>query len=220
MQFSLILAFLFALVLYSIASSFPSQVDFRETENADTICANVTAESLACADCTKVVYCYKDQQGGWNYETLVNCPSGEICSKGECIKSDGCPPPQVDFPCSTSGVYPDPIDCTKYHFCIPESSQALPKNVPMDCEGNTEKITYGYNPITTFCSVSLNGKCSGYPVPLCKKPFETGIISGNPTLYYTCRNYTSGSTILPYLYPHQKRCNNGKKYSTVSKVCV
>ncbi|KAB0794102.1 hypothetical protein PPYR_13722 [Photinus pyralis] len=110
-------------------------------------------------------------------------------------------------------MFPDPFDCQAYHFCTPDKLDApVLQSTKAKC-GDTSVGSYGYNPKTTFCSDKLSdAKCTDFPVPICERMLQKGIISRNPTLYYVCLNHPllNDTSIL---YPFQMACPFGKTLS-------
>ncbi|KAF5308068.1 hypothetical protein FQR65_LT06443 [Abscondita terminalis] len=179
------------------------------------VCSN-SNDGFICDGCYTVKYCMKDENNQWVTEFIGNCPTREVCKDGDCMISNSCPfPDYVEFQCLTTGIFPDPSDCMKYHICIVDTAAGIDYHKELTCVGK-----YQYNPLTTVCSTKLpTDGCTEPNVPPCARLFETGRIPGNPSLYYECRNYTNGADITEFLYPYQKRCDNGKRYNPAIHDC-
>jgi len=169
-----------------------------------------TATGLACENCRHLVYCRSDGNDGWDKEDQYSCPNDEICVDGRCTKtpSPACSPwDHLEFPCGSSGMFPNPGDCQRYHFCIPDID--VPQYLT---ESRAECLPdYGYNPKTTFCDKKLtNQECKGYPVPFCKHLGDVAALRENSAIYYECSIHIDDDTVL---YPYLKSCPNGKPFN-------
>ncbi|KAF5308067.1 hypothetical protein FQR65_LT06442 [Abscondita terminalis] len=172
---------------------------------------------FVCDGCRTVQFCVREN-GVWQFEYVATCGTGQVCDNGACVVSTVCPfPTYAKFNCLMDGIYPDPADCKKYHVCQ-GANENCHKEVNCASEGDG---TYGYNPLTTLCSVKLTGGvCTTSNVPTCSRVFERGPIPQNPSLYYECRNYTTTTGgITDFMYPYQRRCLNGLKYSATTQKC-
>ncbi|KAF5308073.1 hypothetical protein FQR65_LT06448 [Abscondita terminalis] len=198
-------------------------VDYRlartETSVGYKVCQKPLLNGYTCKNCTLVVHC----KNSTSNETVIgNCPTDKICLNGDCVPGTKCSVSDITVPfaCSSTGMFPDPSDCTKYHICVKLPN--VTKHCEMLCEGNENGLKYGFNPEKVACSDVLpnNGQCQNNYVPLCKSLFETGAIP-RTSIYYECRYYVSkdGDIDLTLLYPYQKRCNNGKVYSVAAGEC-
>ncbi|KAK5641477.1 hypothetical protein RI129_010024 [Pyrocoelia pectoralis] len=193
----------------------------------DDKCKAAGPIGLACKSCLEIGRCVCTNasgctDSGWSIISLGNCPNGQTCDNGKCVSNHMCvPTANTEFICTSTGMFPDPYSCISYHFCAPDANTGavIPKSTPATCEKDGEQ-QYGYNPLTTFCSTKLlNNRCTTLPIPLCKKPFETGIVGNNPSLYYLCLNVTSGTTVTDVLYPIIQKCPFGRRYNIATQEC-
>ncbi|KAF5308069.1 hypothetical protein FQR65_LT06444 [Abscondita terminalis] len=198
-------------------------VDYRiTTRNIDdaTICAKFKQNGLTCKNCSTVLHCQANGVNSWLATPAGSCPINKKCVNGQCVNAARCPFPDVKFTCLTVGMFPDPGNCTKYYVCVYVNSVLTPYEV--NCEGNDVSLKYGYNPEKYSCSDVLpsNGQCQNYYVPICRYPYDVGIIP-RTSIYYECKYYVDeqDNINLDILYPYQKRCDNGKIYNIATDQC-
>ncbi|KAF5292711.1 hypothetical protein FQR65_LT11179 [Abscondita terminalis] len=177
---------------------------------------------FACKNCYESIQCV--QNGSDFIEVPAEtCGGDDSCLNGQCTSY---PNPscnnnteiQPDFMCQTPGMYPDPFDCTKFHYCI--KNRDISSNSSFTFLQVEDKCgcNYSYNMKTTFCDIPLiNGNCQGiYPIAICFAPGDTGSFWMNPSLYYICRRHPYNSHII---YPFIYACENGKIYNPSNYLC-
>ncbi|KAK5641476.1 hypothetical protein RI129_010023 [Pyrocoelia pectoralis] len=181
----------------------------------------MTPIGLACKSCSEVVQCACDATNKCTTSYVATCASGKVCKNGNCVSGNTCiPSVQPKFICSSTGVFPDPYDCQAYHFCVRPTPSTDIADTPATCPDDDNGQKYGYNPITTFCSTKLvNNKCSGMPIPPCKRRLDTGMVGNNPYLYYLCLNVTEGGKQTDALYNYQFACQYGTKFNPATSDC-
>ncbi|KAB0794101.1 hypothetical protein PPYR_13721 [Photinus pyralis] len=186
--------------------------------NVTAVCEQAGVLGFVCQTCLVTARCQRNTtaEGGWTITTTGTCPAGKVCNAGRCVGDAACTPTTTpDFLCATTGMFPDPYDCKMYHFCPPGANVSTPATC-----GTDGVPQYGYNPVTTFCSNKLaNNKCTSVPIPICRNLFDTGIVGGNPSLYYFCSNAITNGQLTDELYPYQYACEFGRKYNTASLDC-
>lgn len=163
-----------------------------------------------CKSCKELVQCVPLGDGKFQTIHLQDCDTskGITCLKKQCSNETNprCNNQQVPpFVCSHTGMFPDPYDCKKYHMCAQAEDTITGKTVPpidLKCLDN-----YGYDPVTTYCKVSLpGGNCpENPPVPTCKQAGESAGIN-ETSIYYIC--LYDKDVLLPHLY----MCPHGKHY--------
>lgn len=83
---------------------------------------------LHCMDCFTMKLCNFAAASMTN----VTCPKETpYCDSGICVANapaENCKTPPTTFKCGGSGYYPDPVDCTKYHYCTKETGDAYTAN--------------------------------------------------------------------------------------------
>ena len=168
-----------------------------------------TSTGPMCTDCTHATTCIDIGNGEFN-EITSQCSYGETCLNGQCTSNSNppCQLPSMHFVCSSTGMYPDQMDCKKYHFCVYVNTRL--EVITETCEGD-----YGYNAGTTYCMTALEqGVCfpnqNTYPVPICEWEGQSSYLMQNPTIYYVCQQYNAN---LDVLYPFLYKCPNGKVYN-------
>jgi len=178
---------------------------------------NCTSVGFMCKNCREVVYCETSDNGSLIERPMGECyDSNDTCLDGFCTAdyNPACSPPpeeKVDFICRTPGLYPDPYECTTFHYCARSkySNRTLIKLTDTcDCD-------YAYNAGSSFCDLPLyNGTCYGYPAPVCTSKGQTAAWFANPRLYYICAPHPSG-----VLYPFMYACEHGKIYDENEYLC-
>lgn len=174
---------------------------------------------FGCESCTNLVMCIDTEYGFM--KQYVTCPVGTSCLNNQCTKDrnpfcDGTA--AIPFKCHVPGMYPDPFDCTKYHFCVPESYEIVNhtmrlKHFEHSCQEDDTGVQYKYDPKSTYCKVKLDNGCGEWPVPLC--PFEgfSNALEENMSLFYVC------DLVDGHLYPHLYVCPHGEQYNHISTKC-
>ncbi|KAF5293611.1 hypothetical protein FQA39_LY03096 [Lamprigera yunnana] len=181
-----------------------------------TIC---TSPGYVCLNCSQSVYC---QYNGYNYTVLYDevCGWNSTCFNGTCTtrpnpKCDNITQVEPDFICRTPGMYPDPYDCRKYHYCVHSDYNSSLLHFEAKCDCN-----YAYSANTTFCDRPISNSSCGYinyPLPRCRNAGDTGSLWQNPSLYYICQYHPKANynTLYPFMYA----CENGKTYNSYEYLC-
>lgn len=165
-----------------------------------------------CEDCFTRVTCVGDEYG-FTKIPLETCATDMTCLGSECTSDSnpGCYP-GLTFTCNDIGVFPDPFDCQRYHFCVPQNPTTPDtlNHYEALCDGS-----WGYHAGTTFCQTRLqNNNCyansNHFPIELCQYSGQTNALSQNPTIYYICAQYSS---TIDMLYPFQFVCPHGGTYN-------
>jgi len=153
-----------------------------------------------CYDCRTAVMCIDKGDGEVRRIASMTCPRGTACRDGACLRDTLCN--VAEFECSDDGIYPDPFDCTKYHFC-------MATNVHLTCSSGS------YNAGTMQCDGALDSRaCKEGPVPKCTQELQMGPVPGSSHLYYICT--LSGGALSPDLY----RCSKGQTFNNATFSCV
>ncbi|XP_077285976.1 uncharacterized protein LOC143911105 [Arctopsyche grandis] len=188
--------------------------DFKQGSNSDysVECVN---SGLICDGCESSYYCVLVAPEEFVVEKIEDCPSGSTCleSTGRCTTGNNLKCNQSitndEFKCHQIGLFPNVFDCTSYHVCLAHPNgtvDPIPRNYYCD-------IGYGYNPLTTLCSVKLSNEgCPSRSVN-CMYMYQSGVIDGHPSMYYICLTGDSGS-----LYPFMYVCPNGMEF--IDETCV
>lgn len=168
-----------------------------------------TSSGKVCdPDCQRIWACVNNN-GQFKPALIGTCQLPKTCNNGVCRDTptpDCTPAARKPFPCQSEGIFPDPITCKKYHYCIKNSNNEL-EDFEREC-----KINLGYNPRTTYCDKKLvNNQCAvNYPVPICTVAGQHGALKENRSIYFVCSIYgNSGDVLYPYLY----LCEDGKVYN-------
>lgn len=171
---------------------------------------------LSCKNCLDVVLCAQSAGNGYTEYPMESCPLGRTCLDGACTTEPNpiCLIHQHEFVCRTRGVFPDPFDCKKFHYCVPSSNSTELEHFEDVCGCN-----FGYSVSSNNCNLDLGenkGECGRYPVPFCKGVGQTDALEGKPNLYYLCLPYPGAEeSIYPFLYA----CDNDKVYSKEEYIC-
>lgn len=104
---------------------------------------------------------------------------------------------QQNFVCSSVGIFPDPYDCQKYHFCQQSGNSLGAINV--ECGGDS-----AYNPQSGQCSLHLDHDVCHYDQYRCDHVGQQAAWPGNDNIFYICKSETSGNS--SHLYPALYRC--------------
>ncbi|XP_031355334.1 uncharacterized protein LOC116179663 [Photinus pyralis] len=202
-----------------------SYADYRQAPQRDDneICKSTTLPlGLTCKSCSEIGRCVCESPGtNCKIHPIGTCSTGTFCDKGKCVTGTVCIPTEVPpFGCSSTGIFPDPYECESYHFCLPPKTVGEPlEHRAAKCNKDGEQ-SYGYNPITTFCSTKLvNNKCSAMPIPFCKKELDKGIVGNNPGLHYMCLKAVIDGKLTETLYPYQFACQFGTKFNVAAGEC-
>uniref|UniRef100_A0A1Y1LCW0 Chitin-binding type-2 domain-containing protein n=1 Tax=Photinus pyralis TaxID=7054 RepID=A0A1Y1LCW0_PHOPY len=215
-----------AIVVAMLTTVADGYLDYRgllSRAEANATCQDAGRLGLACSSCNEIGRCLCNSDGSnCTITGYQPCPAGRICKQGRCVVGSICTPEKPpEFLCSSPGMFPDPYDCKAYYFCAPCDGTVL-KAVRVACgEDLATGTKYGYNPATYVCSNRLtNGECTTLPIPVCKRPFEMGVVGGNSNLYYTCLNVTVGNQMTSTLYPYQDACELGRRYNVATGTCA
>ncbi|XP_049940935.1 uncharacterized protein LOC126417084 [Schistocerca serialis cubense] len=153
----------------------------------------------------KVILCVSNGQGGFQEVVLETCTQGTTrCSaeQGTCVTGPtACGADTTgSIHCNGLGYFPDPYNCSVYHFCpaVGYYSQR------MECPAGR-----AYNPLTSDCSFrTTDSVCTSGPVPACVSEGQTGALATDPSMYYVCVVDTS-NVLTPSLF----KCPNGGVYN-------
>lgn len=177
---------------------------------------NCTTSGTLCKDCGHLVQCVEEGDG-FTEIPLETCDTknGEYCyNDQQCSKefNPACSP-SLKFKCTASGVFPDPVNCKAYHYCVSKD----------DSDHNyvqTDRVCtddYGYDMVTTYCDKKLtNKKCPTDPLPCpkCTNVGQSGPLE-NKSIWYICIR-DNNNVLVPELH----LCPNGKIYDAKLKKCV
>ncbi|XP_047120319.1 uncharacterized protein LOC124803179 [Schistocerca piceifrons] len=171
---------------------------------ADSPCSQ--AGEIVCATgCYGVILCVSNGQGGFQEVVLETCtPATTRCSaeQGTCVTGPtACGADTTgSIPCHSLGYFPDPYNCSVFHFC----SELYINSQRMVCAAG-----HAYNPLTSDCSfLTSDPVCtSGPPVPACASVGQSGALATNPSIYYVC-TVDANNVLIPSLY----KCDNGEIY--------
>ncbi|XP_013197694.1 uncharacterized protein LOC106140628 [Amyelois transitella] len=145
---------------------------------------------MACQNCTHAVTCIP-LPVGWLKVPLQECAGDTTCNVhlGTCSTQHvpECDPyvQQYQHSCEQVGIFPDAVDCRKFHLCSPPDG--FPEGRPADHREAHCPRHYGYNPQIAQCSIQLyKGQCTNKPVPTCTEIGETGVVPSSLNHYYVC----------------------------------
>nr|CAD7446533.1 unnamed protein product [Timema bartmani] len=165
-------------VTYSETTNTDSSVTYSETTNTDsetateseTTSQGTTAAPDTCstagyacsADCNRVELCL-DTGTSLDLIVMTKCVKGQTScnlSLRSCTSISDCHP-VIPFKCNMQGVFPDPYNCTLYHYCA--NREAIP--VTTRCgEG------LAYDASTYACDLSVTSSvCRSNQVPECTR---------------------------------------------------
>ncbi|KAB0794117.1 hypothetical protein PPYR_13737 [Photinus pyralis] len=124
---------------------------------------------------------------------------------------------EASFECRTSGMYPDPFDCNRYHHCARHGNDGDWNKTPLEHFSDTCNCGYAYNSRTTFCDISIrnNGTCNNNPITTCEHPGQNGRMEHNPSLYFICQYHHQNGQLYPFMYA----CEHGRKYNAYKYLC-
>ncbi|XP_063228384.1 uncharacterized protein LOC134534173 isoform X2 [Bacillus rossius redtenbacheri] len=151
-------------------------------------------------DCTRLITCIST--GQHFHSESAECGDGEKCDPyGKRCSSSlrACP----RFKCGGPGVFPDLVDCTRFHFC-----DTAGHNSSVACDEG-----YAYNVTAQECNIEVAGNpgvCETTPVPACVGPATSGALESNPSLYYVCDS--SQQPVLHY-------CQGSLQYNAATRAC-
>lgn len=170
--------------------------------------AECTKPGPLCTDCETLVHCVQESNGEFDVIELEKCGEGTTCLTNVCTNAPNpnCLTTEFKFTCTGNGVFPDPYDCKKYHYCAVDHIAAGTAGLTtLECEEH-----FAYDPVTTYCKNKLADNCLNFPVPICAKVGQTGALV-NKSIYYICVRKDGK------LYPNLYICPNGKVYE--NSVC-
>ncbi|XP_049763736.1 uncharacterized protein LOC126092264 [Schistocerca cancellata] len=178
---------------------------------ADSPCSQA-GETVCAPGCSGVILCVSNGQGGFQEVVLETCTQGTTrCSaeQGTCVTGPTtCGADTTgSIHCNGLGYFPDPYNCSVFHFCpaVGYYSQR------MECPAGR-----AYNPLTSDCSFrTTDSVCTSGPVPACVSEGQTGALDTDPSMYYVCVVDTS-NVLIPSLF----KCPNGGVYNPATYTCV
>ncbi|XP_022905174.1 uncharacterized protein [Onthophagus taurus] len=165
-----------------------------------------TEQGQVCSSCNELAYCLESPEG-FEIDHMGYCDEGKTCLRRDCTEEKN-PLCQGDsnlaFPCHDEGMFPDPYDCHKYHFCVKDGEGNL-VHYPATCSKG-----YGYDYDRLACTKKLrNNVCEDWPIDLCTNLGETKAFSADKSYFYVCADYDETNNML---YPHLYVCPNGGSY--------
>ncbi|KAF5293614.1 hypothetical protein FQA39_LY03099 [Lamprigera yunnana] len=140
-------------LLQSVCLIYGEVVDYRillgrKLEARATTCASTTY--WCSTDCKSIMYCFNGvPQNIYNCGSTKFCEiqtTGAVCSSTQSIQC-ALSTAQKSFLCADSGMFPDPIDCKKYHLCAPATPVAT-----TTVSGANQPL---YNPSTSFVDTAV-----------------------------------------------------------------
>lgn len=155
---------------------------------------NCITPGVICSKCDTMTFCIGETalNGTTTVRVIQNvkCDADEHCAVGiGCTKNREQPCSLAPFVCDDLGVFPDPYDCKKYHFCS--------KNVSLEYTCSTGS----FNSQTATCGYSLSREvCLQRPVPFCKKLWQVGPLPTDASFHYICVKYESVYGLRPSLH--------------------
>jgi len=147
------LIFLIILII-SVHGEFQYLRDSRAS--VSTVCTSSTASNTFCASdgcgSNELILCL-----GPNFGVSVNCSAQyPYCNEAtpgnaQCVESCG-----SDFSCTGEGIYPDPLDCKKFHFC-----QNVNNNLVSQSYSCQDRYVFDPDAATTnYCKYTNNFYCT------------------------------------------------------------
>lgn len=178
-------------------------------------CAERQTPGLICYSCSVVATCVRINDE-WQTIPVAECDNDEgmYCN----IRQGGCsdlagPCNSVghkqNFVCSSVGIFPDPYDCQKYHFCQQSGNSLGAINV--ECGGNS-----AFNPENGQCSLNLNSDVCLEDQYQCERVGQQAAWPGNSNIFYVCKLEVTGNT--SHLYPALYRCGPEETFN--GTICV
>ncbi|XP_055601308.1 uncharacterized protein LOC129750110 [Uranotaenia lowii] len=96
-----------------------------------------------CYDCNQILVC-SGKLPSTQQNCRVNSPTKPYCSAGICSATPTCPPEPLS--CTDAGKFPDPYNCTQYHYCEAAGEDSSVYACPPK---------YVYNADTGLCKVQV-----------------------------------------------------------------
>ncbi|KAG4080385.1 hypothetical protein HA402_010453 [Bradysia odoriphaga] len=170
---------------------------------------DLTARPQCSSDCTRILACVRRVK---TPVLTVNCTGNTpYCDNGRCVAAPGrCTKraQETEFLCTSSGVFPDPKDCRKSHFCADVGSRSVMSLCPRG---------HIFDSKTKVC-----GPKSSNSESICKQISCDGAtndfvaFTANPTFYAYC--FTSAAGIHhTYMYKCDDEIN--KMFDVTIKKC-
>ncbi|XP_065081934.1 uncharacterized protein LOC135704412 [Ochlerotatus camptorhynchus] len=166
-------------------------------------------EGIICINCKTAAQCIF-VNNAWQPVPFEDCDAdaGFFCNvnEGGCSQRVGaCNPAgqEGNFVCNTMGVFPDPFDCEKYHFCYQNGQNLV--SINMVCENTA------FSPASGDCSLPLNDMVCTTPQWNCTQAGEMNAWPGNSNIYYLCIADTRNG--IRVLYPELFRCSANQVFS-------
>ncbi|XP_040168046.1 uncharacterized protein LOC120902978 [Anopheles arabiensis] len=212
---------------YSTSYSLPLSPQFID-RNLTGSCTNTS--TIVCTGCRRVRVCIP----GISDQSLLpenNCPSGTYCNsidagtRGACLATVDPLFPEcryttgigegngansgnkVGLLCTGLGVFPDPQDCMKFHYCTSVGSYARLFKCPSGYVYNSKKKTCSRNTRCQTVRCRPNGRSIFIPFPQ------------DPTYYAYCNyNRRRNRPVLRNVVVY--KCTEGSEFNSLSKSCV
>ncbi|XP_037024297.1 uncharacterized protein LOC119066119 [Bradysia coprophila] len=196
-------------ILFVVCTSSPIVNGLLNTPRQIADKCDLTARPQCSSDCTKILACVS------RVETpimSVNCIGNTpYCDNGRCVTKPGkCTKTalETEFLCTSSGVFPDPKDCRKSHFCADVGSHSVMSLCPRG---------HIFDSKTKVC-----GRKSSNSESICQKISCDGAtndfvaFTANPTFYAYC--FTSATGVHhTYMYKCDDEIN--KMFDVSIKKC-
>uniref|UniRef100_A0A1I8JUG5 Chitin-binding type-2 domain-containing protein n=1 Tax=Anopheles funestus TaxID=62324 RepID=A0A1I8JUG5_ANOFN len=191
-------------------------------------CTN--ASTIVCTGCRRVRVCIP----GISDQSLLpenNCPPSTYCHTlgqgmgGACMATVDPLFPECKYSagfgenngliggskfgilCTGLGVFPDPLDCRKFHYCTSVGSYARPFKCPSEYVYNSKKKTCSRNTPCRTIQCRPNGRSIFLPFPQDSKYYAY-------CNYHRIRNRSTLKNIIVY------KCAEGSEYNVLSNSCV
>ncbi|XP_062550974.1 uncharacterized protein LOC134215900 [Armigeres subalbatus] len=168
-----------------------------------------TTDGIICITCKTVARCI-ELNNSWQPVPVEECDAdaGYFCNvnEGGCSQRIGaCNPAgqEGNFVCNTMGVFPDPFECEKYHFCYQNGQNLV--SINMACENTA------FSPTTGDCSLPLNDTTCTIPQWNCSQAGEMNAWPGNNNIYYLCM--ADNRNGIRVLYPELYRCSANRVFN-------
>lgn len=166
-------------------------------------------EGIICLDCETAARClFLDNAWHPVRFELCDTDAGSFCNvnEGGCSQRVGaCNPAGQEgtFVCNTMGVFPDPYDCEKYHFCYQNGQNLV--SINMVCENTA------FSPTTGDCLLPLNEMVCNSQQWECTQAGDMNAWPGNSNIYYIC--IADNRNGIRVLYPALYRCSANQVFS-------
>ncbi|EAL41044.2 AGAP010360-PA, partial [Anopheles gambiae str. PEST] len=161
-----------------------------------------------CADCRTVKICSYDQTVLTSYKCQDVEPDKPYCvGSGICSSDYDSESACVGLLCTGLGVFPDPQDCMKFHYCTSVGSYARLFKCPSGYVYNSKKKTCSRNTRCQTVRCRPNGRSIFIPFPQ------------DPTYYAYCNyNRRRNRPVLRNVVVY--KCTEGSEFNSLSNSCV